>query len=341
MSNLLSLLIVTNSITGGGAEISMSRLFHGLKLRGHKVELCALNSSDTESPFTEGVIQMERKWGSGILQTAHDMNRFRKVIKSSDSEIVLANCELPELYVALLCPRSKTIVCVEHTSRPWFGRKWLGIPVRLILNLRGTVWVTVSRDQTEVWPFRNSVHYIPNAYSIDETSKKNMKISSELIFIGRLNKGKHPEVAAEAARSTNSSITFFGDGPMLNDLRKEFENTKSSFPGFVPNPWQYISNKSVLIVTSDFEGDGMTIVEAIMNGNPILLKDNSDLRRFNFPDFVYFRDLSELVRKIDEIKKKSSSIYVLGKNQKAELKLERELNNVIDKWISLLSKVDG
>ena len=329
----LKVMIISNAISGGGAEISMRRLLDSLTNLGVDVNMCAINK-DERNDFPElGITVIGRNWGAGLRETIENLIAFRRHLTSQNPDLLLVNCEIPELYVALAAPWNVQIVTVEHTSRPWNGRRSLGYFVRTILYFRQTQWVTVSKNQPKIWPYALKSIFIPNTHSQDQLKRESPK--TELVFVGRMNRGKHPEIAAEAAASTSSSIDFFGDGSEIGNLREKYQSSNFHFRGFVENPWSYISPESILIVPSEFEGDGMNVVEGVSNENPILLADNNDLRRFNFPEVNYFRDIGELVNKINEAKAKGTSVFRLDLQTKTKLLAERSPRVVAEKWIEI------
>jgi glycosyltransferase involved in cell wall biosynthesis len=335
------LLILSNSLSGGGAEISMMRLFQTLKKQGVKVALCAINKDSIASSYEDGITLLGREWSSGPLQSLKSLVSFGKYLRKNRNGILILNCELPELYAALMAPWSMKIIAVEHTSRPWSGRRVLGFLVRFNLAMRNTRWVTVSRDQDQVWPFKTKASFIPNAISpISRESKTNLGTSmtstAELVFVGRLNEGKQPLMAAEVNKMAGTSIDFFGDGPLLGELRELYESPKCRFHGFVSNPWAIIGKNAILVVTSEFEGDGMNIVEGAINGNPILLADNIDLRRFDFPKNLYFRDQDDLLRKILEAQDTNLDTFRIDDRTKNRLLNERNPSRVAEQWLKLL-----
>ncbi len=326
-------MIVSNSITGGGAEISMMRLFLALRNKNFLVSLCALNEDGITRNPAQGMVVIGRSWGAGPLGTLRNLRKFRQHLKQEKPDIMLVNCELPELYVSLCASKGSNLIIVEHTSRPWNGRRSLGFIVRSILLLRRARWVTVSRDRYPIWPYSIDPIFIPNAHVQDNSSIP--ADSAELVFVGRLNHGKHPEVVAEAARLTNSTADFFGDGPDLGNLKQKYDDSQIRFHGFIENPWRKISPTSLVIVASEYEGDGMNVIEAVANGNPILLADNSDLRRFNFPEGNYFKSLDELTSKIWDSKRVGTKPLKLPHSIRTKLLEEREPNKVSEQWIKL------
>lgn len=122
----------------------------------------------------------------------------------------------------------------------------------------------------------------------------------------------------------------------MAELRRNYESQECTFNGFVIDPWSGISDESILLVTSEYEGDGMNVVEAVLNGNPVLLADNKDLRRFDFPEQFYFRNFDDLVEKINASKNLNLNRFTVNDEIKKRLLRERDLNSVTSKWISLL-----
>jgi hypothetical protein len=98
-----------------------------------------------------------------------------------------------------------------------------------------------------------------------------------------------------------------------------------------------ISCASIVIVASEFEGDGMNIVEAVANENPILLADNSDLRRFDFPDANYFKTMDDLISKIEEAKIIGTEHLSIPNSLRLKMLKEREPNRVAEQWIALFA----
>ncbi len=332
------ILIVTNSISGGGAEISMLRLFRTLKTFGVDVNLCVINEQISEGIAKEGVTSMGRQWSSGAASTIRALIRFRRYLAFNRPQIVVINCELPELFAVIATPRKLRLIAVEHTSKPWYKRRFLGFMVRYWLKARKCSWVTVSSDCSPVWPCNPPLRFIPNTH-VPEDAKAEDFFLSDLVFVGRLNYEKHPEIAANAAVISECTLQIFGDGPDYQKIKNSFPPSIVKLMGYIENPWAQISSEAILIVPSEFEGDGMIVVEAISNNNPILLADNSDLRRFNFPDNNYFVDTSDLVSKIKSAKNSGAGELRINQNQRDLILRERNASTVARQWIDMFNEV--
>jgi glycosyltransferase involved in cell wall biosynthesis len=330
------ILFVTNSLSGGGAEDSAYAVYSELLNRGAKVKLCVLNSNSNDE-IPDGVIALSRQWKSGVFSTYRCFINFKKIIEAEAPEVLVAHCELPEMFCAFVKSRGIKIICVEHTSRPWFRRRALGAVVRLILRSKSAQWVTVSIPPKEIWlglalpvPIANPV-CSPQGFST-------MLSDSQIVFIGRLRKEKRPRWAIEAALKNDLKIALYGDGDELSSINESYSMKSSSVAilGFRKNPWKYIKSDALLIVPSEFEGDGLVVVECILRGNPLLVFDNEDLRRFNLPERNYFKSENDLIKKVSMGKiDRFHSLRPPG-DLVDLLKHERDIELIGNKWEEIL-----
>jgi glycosyltransferase involved in cell wall biosynthesis len=149
-----------------------------------------------------------------------------------------------------------------------------------------------------------------------------------------LRQEKRPDWAIEAAIKNGLKIDLYGDGPELDSLRNEFSNSLKlvDFKGYRKDPWKEIASEALIIVPSEFEGDGMVVVEAILSQNPVLLFDNEDLRRFSMPDVNYFKSRKELFHKVSVGKITKFRDYMPSQDLKTELLEKRNISYVADQW---------
>jgi glycosyltransferase involved in cell wall biosynthesis len=337
------ILFVVNSFSGGGAENSVMGVTRNLREKGIPVRLCALNrNSPQDSPdLSNGLYLLERRWKSGLIATVRNLLMFRHLLVELRPEILIANCELPELYIALVAPSSSVIVVVEHTSQPWRGRRMLGRLVRTILRFRGASWVTVSPTDNKIWLGSNSPLHIPNPITTPHNWKSNDRPRTEIVFIGRLREEKRPQWVIEASIQNELRVDLFGDGDQREMLESEYVNTSNDiqFHGYVTNPWDQISLDSLVVVPSEYEGDGMVVAEAIIRNHPVLLADNSDLRRFDLPDRNYFRDQSELADKLRIWKESKEEAFTIPDEVVNSLDSERDIEKIGERWNAFLTQL--
>jgi hypothetical protein len=229
-------------------------------------------------------------------------------------------------------------ICVEHTTKPWRKKRPLGVFVRALLRLKKVDWVTVVSTQEKIWHGGSVLAFLPNPYSYELSANRASEKNTTLTFLGGLKSNKNPEWVIEAGLRTNVPVQIFGDGELRTKLEINYHkhSNKIKFYGFLPNPWNTISSNSLVIVPSDYEGDGMVIVEAVLSGNPILLRDNIDLRRFGFEDKHYFKDLEDLILIVKRNLDTSFKELVVSQAKANELQASRSLQRITLDWLVLL-----
>lgn len=334
-------MIVTNSLSGGGAERSMNLLSNELTKRGWPVLLVPINSGTQDQVVPEcDVIPLERKWNGSFVNTIAALWNFNKVVSSWHPDVIVLNCDLPELFGATLFGKHN-LIALEHTSKPWGQRKILGKIVRRVLRLRKTTWAAVS-THLSIWPTSEKpLAVLQNSVLFPKEIKTQVGESEikRLIFIGRLSREKRPELAFEIAKIANLELVIIGEGFMEEDLKKKagHESIVVTFLGWVEDPWSEVKLGDLLLVTSSFEGDGLIVVEGLAHSVPMLLSDISDLRRFNFPERNYGKDLNGFVAQCENFRHKLHELQVPEEISNRILE-GRSIDIVGTSWESFLKK---
>lgn len=335
-------MFVTNSLTGGGAERSMNLVCNELLHRGWQISLVPINSSERDQIIPEcPVFPLNRQWQASPQGTIRALWRFHKIVHLWNPDVIVLNCDLPEVFGATLLGTRK-LVAVEHSRIPWIKRVLFGRTVRRILALKKVTWVSVSSN-IDIWPQGGKPQAIlqnplpSNGLStIQEVSQR----ITRLVFIGRFSPEKRPDLVLEIGAKTGIELEFIGDGSMRPTMEVEASkrSIKARFRGRMLNPWLEIQSGDLLIVPSALEGDGLVVIEGMRQGIPMLLMDIPDFRRFDFPDRNYCADLSEFTSRIMDFSNNLEGLKVPVKTASAILH-ERELGTVGNSWEDFINKL--
>ena len=338
-----SVAIVTNSLSGGGAERAMNLLADNLgKIEELNVLLIPINagSPDLVQPSCE-ISEIERVWNGGLWDTIKAFARFQIAILKFKPRFLVLNCDLPEFYSALSIWNAKCII-VEHTTHPWDGRKSLGRLIRWILYIRGASYVRVSKRISISRRFSNTC-VIPNIIdpkiiSSDVKQSEVPDSRGNLLFVGRLSKEKRPDLFIELARQTKFESLVMGDGLLglaLRQSSKDLGNLR--FLGQQLNPWEFASDRDLLVLTSEYEGDGLVALEAISLGIPVALRSTADLRSIGFPQRNYFEDIPTLAARIA---KHDFSEFELSDFERSQILKNRSPEEVSRLWLQFLLSLE-
>jgi len=333
-------MIVTNSLTGGGAERSMNLVGNELTKRGWTVALVPINSGEPDlvAPLCQ-VFPLYRDWQGGFFNTLVTILKFNMLVRYWKPNFIIMNCDLPELFGAILLRRARFIV-VEHTSRPWASRQHLGKIIRRILALRRTCWIAVSAH-LRIWPTNNIPHYViqnPLVLSGVPLIHNSEQQLLRIVFVGRLSKEKGVLKLIEIAEKLNLPVVIIGEGPLRKAMQTEVSVKKLdfSFSGQQLDPWNLVELGDLLLVPSAYEGDGLVVMEAMHRNIPILMADITDFRRFGFSDVNYCTDVSQYIKRISEFQNKIEALVIPEKLSESLLSA-RTLQSIGDSWERLLS----
>jgi glycosyltransferase involved in cell wall biosynthesis len=330
-------LIIGNAVSGGGAEKSMLELHRTLLNSGVSSFYYAFNGfvpADL-AHLPKNVIKGSRQNKAGFYSTLKEIFLLKTYMKILRPTHIILNCELSELASVFFSRRYKKVFVVEHTTRPWRSHRQLGALVRLYIKLKKYIWVTVNSSREKIWFGTPKPIYIPNPIIRSKIAKGTMS-KFGLVFVGRLEKNKQPESFIRICLQANLEGHIFGDGPMLNFLRSKYIGLNLNFYGYKENPFSTISENNIFVCTSEFEGDGLAIVEAVINQFPVFLLDNADLRRFNFPNINYFIDENDAVKKLKKYSDESPSILSIQEGERRNLESRRDPRVICSLWLSLL-----
>jgi glycosyltransferase involved in cell wall biosynthesis len=281
-------------------------------------------------------VSLGRRTDSGVLATFRFYFRLRQICKEFAPTLTLVNCEIAEFF-SIVMPKGDICV-IEHTSRPWQGRKTLGVLVRLVLWIRHAQWVTVNKDQHRIWPLRQICHFIANPI---QKSEPRIKKNFDVVFVGRLNDLKHPGMVAQLGCELPIRAVLVGDGPLFHELHQKAQGKQILLTGFLDDPWREIGGDDLVVFPSEYEGDGRTVAEAIIRGNPILLRDNPDLRRFYLNENAYFSSYETLRRKTEDYLERGPDVYRPSSSTRTRLEEERSPDFVGERWLRFIAHTFG
>lgn len=146
-------------------------------------------------------------------------------------------------------------------------------------------------------------------------------------FVGRLNSQKRPHLFLELARTAheNGDLTQFvmvGQGELQGDVERLVQNYSLTNLSLIKNIAEleyFYSIVDVLVITSEFEGVPLAMLEAMCAGVPVLSTDVGDISlvlekykvgRVVKPDceaYVLYNELNAVLENIDELKRASTS----------------------------------
>lgn len=291
------------SLHGGGAERMFVRNASYLASRGHEVDLVLLNMGAMRylDELSEAVrmidLEVPRLWTGlpafrryllrrrphvviSAMPLANGIAAWaRKLVGPSFSLILTERNAVSMAFGDLDVPRYRPLMWAIRASYR-FADALVGISSGVADRLRQVPGVASRK----VHVIRNPA-WRPELAELAREPIEHPWLSGSdipvLIAIGRLEKQKDFATLLRAfagvRRLRPARLVLLGEGslrPLLQQLAEELGVVDDlSMPGFVSNPFAYLSRASVFVLSSTHEGFGNVLVEAMACGTPVVSTD--------------------------------------------------------------------
>ena len=288
----MKLLHVISSLEIGGAQRLLSDLLPIQKEQGIDVNLLVYENID--NAFTKKVksasipiISLEEK----NYRNPKILWKIRRVIR--DYDIVHVHL-FPSLYWVALAsiglPNVK-LVWTEHSTNNRRRRKWYIRPIEKWMYRHYDRVISIS-EQTQSslqdWLQSANQHFVTIYNGVDTQSFSNVHkriVPNSLIMISRFVPAKDQETVIKAMTYLDKDVTlrFVGDGETLHqckNLAKELGVLdRIEFMGARANVEDLIAESYIGIQSSHWEGFGLTAIEMMSAGKPVVASNAEGLRQ--------------------------------------------------------------
>lgn len=213
-------------------------------------------------------------------------NRINKILRSLEFDVLIVQgCEYSN-YIPTSIWGKKVIVC-EHEYFGFghtFGIHWRGVKKSIS---KASAIVTLTELDANDFRKKNKrqipiIHIYNALVEIDKKLKQNVNDSKCIVSCGSLVQLKGFDRAIEVARKLfvkypDWTWFIYGEGEYRSQLEKLITNyhleNKVFLKGYENDKAKIYADKAMLVVTSDFEGFGMVMIEAMQFGLPIVSFD--------------------------------------------------------------------
>lgn len=169
--------------------------------------------------------------------------------------------------------------------------------------------------------------------------------SPKIISVGRLQSQKNYPYLLRSYKLVkktfpDASLIILGKGEKMGELIKLAEYLKIEndvhFLGFKNNPYKYLKNSDLFVLSSLYEGFGNVIVEALAVGLPVVSTNCSGGPKEILDNGLY----GELVPTNDEVEFAKAIIRSLNSDHKPERSIERSnyfsIDKITDQYLEIL-----
>lgn len=311
----INVLHMIDTLSVGGAEKLVVGIANGLtRVNNHVIYL---NGSDTLVP----AISQNCKVTKLNFKTRYDIpgciRQLRKYIKDNSIDVVHTHLFMSTFIARMACPRNVRLFTTMHSlpTKNYFKKskvvKWLDkLTYRKrhhIITICDEVYKDYSSCMNISGPHTVLYNYVEDVYHRDAPKKMSFTDTLRLVAVGNLKDAKNYPFLIEAFKKMPSNITLdiYGSGPQQEMLQSEIEKhgLKIKLCGVRDDIQNVLPQYDAFIMASKFEGQPLSLLEAMASGLPAILSDIPVLREVTGENAVFF-DLDNtdtLVQKLTAI----------------------------------------
>ena len=202
---------------------------------------------------------------------------------STDCDTVVSGCNFDPCYYFCHCALKQELIMELKRGPVHFYRRWLKAKALIGKNI-----ITVSEGIADElrntrWLKAKSIQAIYNPFRIEEIKRKALEVNDEIpnepfmIHIGRVTRQKRLDILFKALQAMPSApkLVLLTNRPerARKIARKYNVEHRIITPGFQSNPYAWIARAKLMLLSSDFEGFGLVIVESLICGTPVVSTD--------------------------------------------------------------------
>lgn len=339
---LMHIAIMVPRFTIGGFERVLTLLARGMSELGHRVDIVTLNASGpllAEFGTKVNVVEL------GTDRMLYALPAMLSYIRANQPDVMISGLRYGNV-AALLCKglmlfekHRPRFIATIHNNMTLVYEQAVSIKERLLIRTldNGLRWfdrvVCVSEGVKEDVEIRASGHlpevsviYNPVIYpEIDSMATHNVELPWDrskvkiILSVGRFVKQKDFLTLVRAFRllldrCPDARLILVGDGPCREEIVAQIqENGLCDYvylPGYDANPYKYMNCADMFVMSSKWEGMGITLVEALYFRLKIVATDCKSGPREVLKDGEYGK-----LANVGDTEGLSTSMYEVLKNE--------------------------
>lgn len=289
--------LILPDLGGGGAEGVALTLAQDMLDAGHELDFVLIGSGGELLPLVPARARVFELRATRIRNGLVPLVRYFRARKPNAAQAFMWPVTVLAILAHRLAGAPGGLVVSDHTTlsqhyreRGRFHRTLLKATVRMLYRL-ANARIMVSQDAADdlartTGIDRSSLTVIYNpvvkpAESIPRADDEWQPEGVRLLSVGALKASKNYSLLlgafAKVAARRQAQLMILGDGPLRIELLQCAAELgvadRLMMPGFVLDPWPYYASADLFVLSSNYEGFGNVLVEAMLAGLPIVSTD--------------------------------------------------------------------
>jgi glycosyltransferase involved in cell wall biosynthesis len=310
-----NVLHIIDTLDIGGAEKVMVGTINSLPdFEHHVVYLSGSDALASHLPASCTVTKLNFRSKFDIFRCALQLRRY---IRDNKISIVHSHLFMATVIARMACPKKVKLFTTIHSlpSKNYFAGSRLSRWMEKLTYRKHhhiiAICHEVFRDYNECigvkGPYTILYNYVEDVYYSNEYRKMNFNDSFRMVAVGNLKKAKNYAYLVEAFKSMpeNVYLDIYGAGPLRHSLQHEIDKHQLNIRlcGVRDDIQNVLPRYDAFIMSSIFEGQPISLLEAMACGMPAILSDIPVLREVTSDKAIFYKldNVNDLVSKISAI----------------------------------------
>ena len=310
-----NVLHIIDTLGIGGAEKVMIGTVNSLPdFQHHVVYLGGSDALAPQLPADCKIIKLNYRSKYDFVRCVLQLRRY---IRRNNIEVVHTHLFMATVMARLACPRSVKLFTTIHStpSRNYFAKRKLARVIEKITYRSHHHMIAIChevfRDYNECigikGPYTILYNYVEDIYYAKQYRKMSFNGTFKMVAVGNLKEAKNYPYLIEAFKKMpkNVHLDIYGSGPLQEQLQNEIDAHQLNVKlcGVRDDINNVLPNYDAFIMSSIFEGQPISLLEAMACGMPAILSDIPVLREAtnNMAIFYDLNNVNDLIEKVTAI----------------------------------------
>lgn len=362
----MKITLITTGLAVGGGEKQVCDLADQFIISGHHVQLISLTGTKILSPKNDNIELIELHAKKNIISLTFSLFKAIKLVKKFNPNIMHSHMVHANIFSRFISLFTKVpLVCTAHSTNEGGLIRTLSYRYTDSLCMLNT---NVSDEGVDIYIdknicSKNKIISVVNGVDVDKFKfcndfriKKRNEVEvkgNEILFlaVGRLAKEKDYNNLLNAfslftKKCLSAKLVIIGVGELESELIKLMEELNLeknvSFLGYRSDVDEWMSAADIFVMSSEWEGLPLVILEAMACERPIIATDCGGIGKLikTSGELVPIKDSLQLSNALERMFKMSTEERKeLGMLSRDYIINNYSLNAVSDKWISIYKKI--
>jgi glycosyltransferase involved in cell wall biosynthesis len=323
-----NVLHIIDTLGIGGAEKVMVGTINSLpQFQHHVVYISGSDALAAYLPSTCKILKLNYRSKLDIFRCVWQLRRY---IRKNNIEIVHSHLSLATLIARLACTSDVKLFTTIHSlpSKNYYAESRLAKWMEKMTYRKHHHIIAICHEVFNDYnncigikgPYTILYNYVEDVYYAKEYRKMKFNDTFRMVAVGNLKKAKNYPYLINAFKKMpkNIHLDIYGSGPLEQSLQESIDKYKLNIRlcGVRDDIHNVLPQYDAFIMSSIFEGQPISLLEAMACGLPAILSDIPVLREVTNNNAIFYKldDVTDLVDKIGAISRKEIDLDELARS---------------------------